>query len=144
MPQALPDRRVLTDVIPVVVEHALQQRAEDVLALLPVHDDVRLQRLRRHRVQPPVRRLGDLPPSLPHLIERWRARRRPVGELLVDVRQQHLLLSAVEPIPLLLPRQVPHVPRDAVHRQNASPRFLFRHALKPPPKFAPREPQLFD
>jgi hypothetical protein len=37
----------------------------------------------------------------------------------LDIRQEHLSLSIIQEVALLLPGQVPDVPADAVHRQEA-------------------------
>ena len=54
VPEHLADRQVLAGVIPVVVDHALQQRAEDVFARPAVSDDMLVQLLDRDQVEPGI------------------------------------------------------------------------------------------
>src|SRR5437773_1562443 len=54
-------------------------------------------------------------------------------------------LSLHDALPiLLLPRQVPDVPADAVHRRETPLRLCGRDAINAPAKLTAREPQLFD
>ena len=69
MAEVLADRGVLADVVPVVVDRPLEERAEDVLARFATDHHGRLQRLRRRGVEPGVGRLRDLPPGFPDLAQ---------------------------------------------------------------------------
>lgn len=125
MAQQLPDGHILPSVIPVVVDHPLQEIAVGAGNGLAVADDVLEQDVGGQRFEPRIGRGGDRLPRGQHLLEGWRAGRRAIGELAVYLRQQQGLAQAVDDkIPLFLPRQVADVPTEAIHRQKAPPGVL--------------------
>jgi hypothetical protein len=139
VPQHLADRLVLAGVVPVVVGRAQQQVAvADALARL-------LEQLRRgHVVQPGIGLARDRLPRRERFVERRCLRRRAVGVQLVDIGQQQAALGGPQPVALLLPGHVAHVPAQAVHGPEPAARLLVRGSGHAAHELAARKAELID
>src|SRR5215813_1662118 len=105
VPQLLPDRQILARMIPVMIDHPLQQVAKGEVEGLSIdHKCARLHQVGGCKViEPGVGRAGDRVPSLPDISERRGTRRRTVGELVVKVGHEDAILAPPEPVALFLP-----------------------------------------
>lgn len=119
VPELLADGEVLADMIPVVIDSALQHVPVDAGDGLALDDRMRLQCGGRQRVEPRVGCGRDRLPCREHLLERRRAGWRAVGKFLLDLREEDSSLPEAEEVTLFLPRQMTDVPTDAIHRQEA-------------------------
>lgn len=131
--------------IPVVVDHALEEVAEGALAGLAVFaDEGLLQDVAGQRVEPGIGRCGDFLPGGEHFTEGGRAGRPTAAELCFDVGERPLALAIVEEVALLLPGEVADVPTYAVHGRELATAVVVADALDRPSKFAAGEAELCD
>src|SRR5205823_2943488 len=84
---------------------------------------------------------GDRPPPGPRFGERRHGEGLAVPELL-DLGDDDRALRALQPVELLLPREVTDHPRDRIDRREAPRRLRGRHGLESPDPLAAREPEL--
>jgi hypothetical protein len=117
MPQLLTEGYVLAKVVPVVLDHPLKQISVRIRNGLALPDHILFQ----------------------HFLERGRAGGSTVGKVFVNLRQQHLPLSLIQETSLLLPGQVPDIPTDTVHWQNAFTRFGFLDVFDGAQEFTTRK-----
>src|SRR5215470_7089035 len=145
MPELLPNRHVLANMIPVMIDHALHQRSKGKIPFLPVDDEVilSLEPFGRERVEPWIGSAGDRVPGGPHVAERRGAGRPTRRKLLVDLGQEDLVLPAPQPVALLLPGEMADVPTDAVHGADAAARVGVAKTFKRALPFAARKAQLY-
>src|SRR5207244_226230 len=85
--------------------------------------------------------LRDRAPPRPRPVERRHGELLAVAELF-HLGYGHHPLRALEPVELLLPREVADHPHDRIDRAEAPRRFLGGHGLEPTEPFAAREPEL--
>jgi hypothetical protein len=144
MPQHLPYRHVLADVIPVMIDLPQQQRADVVNSWLSIDHEGLLQPFCCQYVQIHIALYSDLPPRAKHLAQARRAGRTPVTKILLQLRPGRPILHPRQPIALLLASQMTHIPADAVHRQNPCCSIFITQVSQSSQEFASGESQLHD
>lgn len=97
------------------------------------------QGLGSHGVEPRVGGGGDGFPCFYHFGKGWRCRGCAVTEFVLDFGEQNLVLSEREKVTLFLPREMPHIPTDAVHWQDTLARILVRETFERALKFTSGE-----
>src|SRR5215467_10666487 len=142
--QQLPNRCILTRVIPVVVDDPLKKATSGVIRLLVIEVVNLLQLRDRECIEKRISELRDGLPCFPHLGKRWCAGRPTIADQFVELWQWHQALQTCEPVPLLLPGHVTDIPTDAVHREDTVACINITEPLKPPLEFAACKAQLND
>src|SRR3989454_1674941 len=133
------DRLRLAEVEPVVIGRAVQLRPRRLARwlALPLPGEV----LSREGVEIGIGGRGDGAPPGPRLREGRHAEARAEPEA-PDLRHGRRVLRALEPVELLLPREVTDHPRDGIDRVEAPRRFPGGHRPEPADPFSPGEPEL--
>lgn len=93
MAEHLADRHVLSRVVPLVIDCALQQRAKDEL-VGPGAGNIAQQVLGGQPLQPGIGGSGNRALGGPRLLKQRGAGRRAIGKQLVEVRHEDLILCA--------------------------------------------------
>src|SRR2546428_2285408 len=124
---------------PVVIGRAVQLRPRRLAgcSALPLPGEV----LSREGVEIGIGGGGDGAPPGPRLREGRHGEARADPEA-PDLRHGGRVLRALEPVELLLPREVTDHPRDGIDRVEAPRRFPGGHGPEPADPFAPGEPEL--
>ena len=127
--QLLADRQVLSDMIPIMIDYPLKKVSINVGDLFTITGRMLSQFGGGERVEPGVSGGCDRMPGRQHLCERRRAGWSAICKIPVDFPQKHFTLSKVKEVSLLLPRQMPDVPTDAIHGQDAFAGVVIAHAF---------------
>src|SRR6185503_14083676 len=115
--------------IPIMIDYPLKKVSINVGDLFTVASRMFLQSGGSERVEPGISGGCDRMPRGQHLIKRRRAGWSTICKAPVDFPQKHLTVPKVQEVSLLLPRQVPNVPADAIHGQDAFAGILIPHAF---------------